>query len=332
MDKRYQVFISSTYSDLKDERSKVMRSIMDLDCIPAGMELFPAIDEEQFEFIKKIIDDCDYYLLIIGGRYGSMTESGISYTEMEFDYAMSKGIPVLAFLHDNINNIPAGKVEMSLIAREKLEQFREKVKKGRLVKFWSNHENLTSQVIISLAQTIKSRPGIGWVRANIQTNTESLQELNDLRKEVEQLREYKLKSEETSRYISDIADWDETFAIHLGDYGFSFNDQEDIVVPITIEKTWEEWFKLIVTAIKHRDFSYGSINSVIRDVVWSLDSKYVDLTVAIEDIEIMGYQFTSYEVIKVSKILSEYSWTLTAKGEKVYAQMMCIKTQKHKKK
>lgn len=53
MDKRYQVFISSTYSDLKEERSKVMQTIMSLDCIPAGMELFPAIDAEQFEFIKK---------------------------------------------------------------------------------------------------------------------------------------------------------------------------------------------------------------------------------------------------------------------------------------
>ena len=90
MDKRYQVFISSTYSDLKEERSRVMKSIMDMDCIPAGMELFPAVDEEQFEFIKRIIDDSDYYILIIGGRYGSMTENGISYTEMEFDYAMSK--------------------------------------------------------------------------------------------------------------------------------------------------------------------------------------------------------------------------------------------------
>lgn len=46
---RYQVFVSSTYSDLKEERSKVIKGIMDLDCIPAGMEMFPAIDEEQEE-------------------------------------------------------------------------------------------------------------------------------------------------------------------------------------------------------------------------------------------------------------------------------------------
>ena len=324
MDKRYQVFISSTYSDLKDERSLVMKSIMDLDCIPAGMELFPAIDEEQFEFIKKIIDDCDYYILIIGGRYGSMTESGISYTEMEFDYAMSKEIPVIAFLHDNINNIPAGKVDMDSVAREKLEQFREKVKKGRLVKFWNTPENLTSQVIISLMQTIKSYPGIGWVRANIQTNTESLQELNDLRKEVERLREYKLKAEDSNKFISDIADWDEPFALHL--------EYDSFVVSeiVSIEKTWEEWFKLIVTEIKRKYYYSGEIKTIINQIIASINKEYTHYYPNNYDMEVMGYQFTSYGVFKVNKILSESRWVLTDKGEKMYAQMMCVKTQKHK--
>ncbi|WP_268844130.1 DUF4062 domain-containing protein [Aeromonas caviae] len=53
MNKRYQVFVSSTFADLQDERSKVIQTLMEMDCIPAGMELFPAMDEEQFEFIKK---------------------------------------------------------------------------------------------------------------------------------------------------------------------------------------------------------------------------------------------------------------------------------------
>ena len=109
MEKRYQVFISSTYTDLKDERERVTQAIMGLNCIPAGMELFPAVDEEQFNFIKKVIDDCDYYILIIGGRYGSVSQNGLSYTEMEFDYAMEKGIKVMAFIHADPNAIPLGK-------------------------------------------------------------------------------------------------------------------------------------------------------------------------------------------------------------------------------
>ena len=75
---------------------------MELDCIPAGMELFPATDEDQFEFIKRIIDDCDYYLLIIGGRYGSVTADGISYTELEYEYALKLGLKVNGKMPEHI--------------------------------------------------------------------------------------------------------------------------------------------------------------------------------------------------------------------------------------
>ena len=71
-DKRYQVFVSSTYDDLQDERKEVMQALLELDCIPAGMELFPASSEDQWSLIKRVIDDCDYYILIIGGRYAIM--------------------------------------------------------------------------------------------------------------------------------------------------------------------------------------------------------------------------------------------------------------------
>jgi hypothetical protein len=66
------------------------------DCIPSGMEAFVAADIEQFEVIKKVIDLCDYYILIIGKRYGSINiKTQLSYTEMEYNYAIEKGIPVL---------------------------------------------------------------------------------------------------------------------------------------------------------------------------------------------------------------------------------------------
>ena len=84
MEKRYQVFVSSTYQDLQEERKEVMQALLELDCIPSGMELFPASNEDQWSLITRVIDDCDYYLLIIGGRYGSCNEEGVGYTEMEF--------------------------------------------------------------------------------------------------------------------------------------------------------------------------------------------------------------------------------------------------------
>lgn len=132
MDKRYQVFVSSTFTDLEEERKHVIQTLMEMDCIPAGMELFPAIDEGQWEFIKKVIDDCDYYLLIIGGRYGSVAEDGLSYTEKEFDYAVSKGLRVVVLVHENPENLPLAKSEKDSELREKLAAFIEKASTNRL--------------------------------------------------------------------------------------------------------------------------------------------------------------------------------------------------------
>lgn len=98
MEKRYQVFISSTFQDLQEERKEVMQALLELDCMPAGMELFPAANEDQWSLIKKVIDDSDYYILIVAGRYGSVNEDkGISYTQMEYEYALETGKPVIAF-------------------------------------------------------------------------------------------------------------------------------------------------------------------------------------------------------------------------------------------
>ncbi len=183
MDKRYQVFVSSTYADLKEERQKVIQALMEMDCIPAGMELFPAADEEQFAFIKKIIDDCDYYLLIIRGRYGSLTTKGISYTEQEYEYAISKGLSVIALLHERPDDIPLGKSEKSPELRERLAQFREKVSQGRLVRYWTTATELPGIVALSLSKTIKAYPARGWIRADRVASEELLLEINQVRKQ-----------------------------------------------------------------------------------------------------------------------------------------------------
>jgi hypothetical protein len=77
MQKKYQVFISSTYTDLKEQRDAVMKLCLQMGHIPIGMETFNPADEEQWQIITRTIDSCDYYCVIVAQRYGSMME-GIS--------------------------------------------------------------------------------------------------------------------------------------------------------------------------------------------------------------------------------------------------------------
>ena len=72
MKKKLQIFVSSTYTDLKEERQAAVEAILKSGNIPAGMELFTAGNESQLETITRWIDDSDIYFLILGGRYGNI--------------------------------------------------------------------------------------------------------------------------------------------------------------------------------------------------------------------------------------------------------------------
>lgn len=98
MNKKLQVFVSSTYTDLIEERQAAVQAILDAGHIPAGMELFKA-GKSQMQTIRKWIDESDVYMLILGGRYGSLEPvSSKSYTQLEYEYALSKNMPVFAIV------------------------------------------------------------------------------------------------------------------------------------------------------------------------------------------------------------------------------------------
>ena len=185
---RYQVFISSTYIDLVEERSAIVDSVLKLDCFPAGMELFPAANEEQFEYIKSKIDESDYYVLVIGGRYGSVDDDGISYTEKEYDYAVATKKPILVFIHSAPMALPTDKFELDEAKRDKLEQFREKAKHNRLIKYWKTSGELSTEVVLSLTAAFKDDPQKGWVRQVASDNQQLEKELTQYKSELEGLK------------------------------------------------------------------------------------------------------------------------------------------------
>ncbi|SEP74471.1 DUF4062 domain-containing protein [Nitrosomonas ureae] len=244
MNKRYQVFVSSTYADLRKERQRVIQALMEMDCIPAGMELFPAADEEQWLFIRKVIDDCDYYLLVIGGRYGSITPDGISYTEKEFDYAVSIGLKVIALVHGEPDNIPFGKSEKDPDLRARLESFKQKVMTGRLIKFWKTAEELPGLVALNLSKTIKTCPAVGWIRGSSVPNETLLLELNELRKKNAELEQSVQRLISVDRpVIDDIANIDSLYIFH-GTYYASYSGRS-LKYTFECSISWRDLFALI---------------------------------------------------------------------------------------
>lgn len=190
MDKRkYQIFISSTYIDLIEVRKKVQETILSMYQFPIGMEMFSAGDDEQWEVIKETIDSSDYYVLIIGHRYGSETSEGISYTEKEYDYAKEKGVPILAFIRDRNVPLMANEREDEPEKIMKINNFIKKATSNKMCEFWNTKEDLALKVSVALNKQFNKKQRPGWIRADNVDFTEITNELMKLNQENRKLRE-----------------------------------------------------------------------------------------------------------------------------------------------
>jgi hypothetical protein len=191
--RKYQVFISSTYRDLHLAREAVTWEILKARHIPAGMESFPATDNRGWDVIQRTIEDSDYYVVVVAGRYGSIDPTtSISWTEREYDYALSKGMPVFAFVRAASKIVKADLDTEPTIAAQ-LDAFAQKLRTAHLCKEWLEIDDLKALVAQALHYQIELdeeadavRPG--WVRGSV-ISLDVPNEMARLSKENAELRE-----------------------------------------------------------------------------------------------------------------------------------------------
>lgn len=166
-EKKLQVFVSSTYTDLREERQAAVEAILTAGHIPAGMELFAAGDESQMNAIKRWIDESDVFLLILGGRYGSLeTKSQKSYIHIEYEYAVERGKPLFAVvigeehLEEKIKEFGSEVIERE--HPQKLKEFRALVL-TKMVRFWSDPRDIKLAIMETLADFSRREDLLGWI-------------------------------------------------------------------------------------------------------------------------------------------------------------------------
>jgi hypothetical protein len=180
LNRKLQIFISSTYTDLITERQAAVSAILKSGHIPAGMELFTAGDKSQMQTIKDWINESDVYMLILGGRYGSVEKSsGISYTELEYDYALEQGKPLFAVVikEEALEaKVKAhGSAFMERTHPNELAQFRAKVL-GNISSFFDDPKDIRLCVHESLSEFSTKRELKGWISAKDVVDTKPLVE------------------------------------------------------------------------------------------------------------------------------------------------------------
>lgn len=338
METKYQVFVSSTYQDLLEERQEVMQALLELDCIPVGMELFPAADDDQWTLIKGLIDDCDYYILIVGGRYGSTNESGVSYTQMEYEYALSKSIPIISFLPKDSDNIPTGKSEKKEEGKKKLEEFKN-LAQQKMCRYWLDSKDLGSQVSRSLIKLIKTNPRPGWVKADNLPSANTTQELLELREKVLLLEnELRISKTDAPKGAENLKQGSDIFKLSY-DYEQRNRSYDWERKSGNLELSWNDLFYLISPLMVDESNEYSlksSIDNYIYDLIKDNKLKGVERNalrkpkITDHDFQTVKIQFRALGLIQKNEKKrsikdTDTYWCLTPYGDSAMVQLRALK-------
>lgn len=321
-----------------------MQALLELKCIPSGMELFPAADDDQWTFIRRVIDDCDYYVLLLGGRYGSISpQTGKSYTHMEYEYAIDKGKPVAAFIHENPDTLPLNLSEETDEGRKQLREFRKQVQ-TKMCRKWANADQLGAVVSRSITQLINQKPATGWVRADRVADESAAQEIARLRRDIEKLEEERDKLKATALNPGELQQGREYVDIRFSYSEIEFEEEgamdiEDDERPTywknkttTIGTNWEDIITTLAPIIP-RPTSEGDVRNAINRVLYrrrpSWERPHIRNLRILEDyFQIIKVQLRALGFVEVTHSsefpFAEY-WQLTEKGDAYVLQTMAAK-------
>ena len=227
------------------------------------MELFPASDDDQWTLVKRVIDDCDYYLVITAGRYGSTDKQGISFTEKEYNYAVQQRKPVVGFVHEDVGKLPSNHCESEPDKRDKLQAFHEIIKK-KVVKFWSTPDGLAGAVSRSMNSLMTTHPAEGWIKARFASDPESMLKL---RTRIEQL-EASLEAARTQAPvgIERLSQGEDKISL-----GLRFRKDDNQEYHVDVSETWNSIF----ASLGPHMFDEATESNLIEKLSLHLVHKYV---------------------------------------------------------
>jgi hypothetical protein len=292
--------------------------------------------------------------LIIGGRYGTTSPDGISYTEKEYDYAVEKGLKVICLIHKNPDAIPAGKTDKDPEMQKKLNLFCEKVKKGRLVKHWEKPEELKALAISGLNYAFRNYPAIGFVRANLVPDENTSSEILKLRNRITELEmQIESISNNAPAGSEKLAQGDDLFEFNFiykfstlkpSSYSGQMRTDTSVWKKATAKISWDVIFLIIVPLLvneANEEFMKEQIDILIYESNYKIVKaniskenedkiKLSDFSLNDKDFQTIKIQLKSLGLITKSpknrsvKDKGTY-WTLTPYGDNMMTRLIAIR-------
>ncbi|APX61760.1 MULTISPECIES: DUF4062 domain-containing protein [Acinetobacter] len=162
LDKRYQVFISTSGSEMQPERIILSQTLVGMGFFSWGLEQRNPLSTA---FARRQIDDCDYVVILLGSQYGEQSVSGVGYMHLEYIYAVTKQKPIIVFMHDDPASREPSLHDAKAELREKFNDFRKLLQNEVDQVFtYRSLRDLEMAVRLNMPQMLERYPVTGWVR------------------------------------------------------------------------------------------------------------------------------------------------------------------------
>ena len=186
MSKKYFVYISSSFDDLKTERRELIKIVTELGAVPITMEGFDFDEEHGQGLVKKAIFESDYFINLTAYKCGQMLGKSFS-LEFELTWAERFNVPVFSFIIDEQARWKASKKEKDTSAAKVLEVFKNKLRELPHAT-WTTSADLYQKIYINLTRVMNLNPGQGWIRGDQAVSPATANELSRLISENNELR------------------------------------------------------------------------------------------------------------------------------------------------
>ena len=245
LDKRYQVFISTSGSEMQPERMILAQTLVGMGFFSWGLEQRTPLSTA---FARRQIDDCDYVVILLGSAYGEQSVSGVGYMHLEYIYAVTKQKPVIVFMHDDPAARDAALHDDKAELREKFQEFRKLLQhEADQVFSYRSLRDLEMAVRLNLPQMLERYPVLGWVRPQ---NTQLLQdEIDRLKSKLEQLETESGKREADPFLSLPKVSMHEVFAFEYRMHAYQDGNFKELKVQK--EMTWAQLLSVLGATFVH---------------------------------------------------------------------------------
>ncbi len=337
-DKRYQVFISATYLDLREERGVLLQALPTLGCLPTTVEAHSQ-NLSTMVSIRRRIDESDYFILLVGSRYGSLMPSGVSYTHMEYVYAATKQKPIIILMHESPEIRAADLQEQQVEGKLKFSDFRKVLlrEQPNNIFYWRDSADLANLLRNAIPALIRRHPSVGWVRVgNSAASAELEKQCAALKKRVQELEQEREKwLASTAINTENLSKGEDLLEVSYRCKAYAGGNCQDVNI-----KTSLSWNELLVSFGSHllqpqpEDFIATKMNERLqRNALQEVQREYPK-THAVVEVQItpicfntVKMQFRTLGIIQKANRDNDQRmwWQLTALGERNLSNVMSVR-------